>query len=119
MLQVHNIMPHHHVEKVAKSHSHKHDHQHHHHKSESDHSLPTGKADHSAEFGNTLIKPAHSKYQITQPKLIPLMPILYVDHSVPLYNNITPQLSLKLQEHLIPPAPYLQGIGFRGPPLFV
>lgn len=112
-------MPHHHVEKVAKSHSHKHDHQDHDHKSESDHSLPLSKADHSAEFGNALIKPADSKYQITQPKFTPLIPLLYIHQRVPLYNNITPELSLKLRDHLIPPAPYLQGIGFRGPPFFV
>ena len=112
-------MPHYHVEKVAKSHPHKHDHHHHDQKSESDHSLPISKADHSAQFGNALIKPADSKYQVTQPKFIPVIPLLYVDQRASLYHNITPEISLKLQDHIIPPAPYLQGIGFRGPPTFV
>jgi hypothetical protein len=119
MLQVHNMMPHYHVEKVAKIHSHKHEDQHHHHNSESDDSLPLSKTDHSAEFGNALVKPGNSKYQITQPKPVPLLPILFGDQKVTLYSDITPKLSLKLQDHLIPPAPYLQGISFRGPPLFV
>ncbi len=113
------MMPHHHVEKAGKSHSHKHDHQDHHHKSENDHSSPLSKADHSAEFGKALIKPGDSKYQIAQLKFMPLLRMVCGDDAVSLNYKTLPKLSPQRRNHLIPPAPYLQGTGFRGPPSFV
>ncbi len=110
------MMPHRHVEEVLKSHSHKHDHQDHEDKSQKDHSSPLGKVDHSAEFGEALIKPGDSKYQIAQVKFMPLMRIACGADIVRLNYKSIPKLSLQHGDHLIAPALYLQGIGFRGPP---
>lgn len=119
MLQVHNMMPHQHEEQIAKAHSHKHDHQDHDHKSDGDRSLPLDQADHSAEFGKTLIKPGNSKYNIELAKFMPLLRVGYSTQTTRLYHNIIQKIRPQHRDHLVPPAPYLQGIGFRGPPSFV
>ena len=115
VLQAHNTMPHQHEVPKAKSHSHGDSHHHHHEKSPVS---PSNDADHSAEFGKALIKPANGKYELSPLKLIPLFkPASQTEMSA--LVKVMPQANTRLPDYLIPPDPYLQMTDLRGPPSFI
>ena len=106
-------MPHQHD--APKAHSHSHDGSHHHDKVPAS---PADDADHSAEFGKALIKPANGKYELSPLKFIPLLHLAFQTEIAALIETI-PQASTPLPDYLIPPDPYLQAIDLRGPPSFI
>ena len=115
MLQAHNMMPHQHDIPKAHSHSH-HDGQHHHH--DKSPASPANDADHSAEFGKAIIKPANGKYELSPLKFIPLFQPASQTEIAGLIKIILQARPL-LPDYLIPPDPYLQGTELRGPPSFI
>lgn len=114
MLQVHNMMPHQHDTPKAKSHSHEDGQDHHHDRNPAD----QDDTHHSAEFGKAVIKPAKGKYELSPLKFVPL---LQPSSQIEISGLITaiPEVRPGLPDYLIPPAPYLQGTGLRGPPYFI
>ena len=108
-------MPHQHD--VPKAHSHSHGDSHHHHHDKVPES-PADDADHSAEFGKALIKPASGKYELSPLKFIPLLQPASQTKIAGLIK-IIPQARPLLPDYLIPPDPYLQMSDLRGPPSFI
>ncbi|MGB4398926.1 MAG: hypothetical protein WBJ10_06115 [Daejeonella sp.] len=111
MLQAHNLMPHKH--EVPKTSTHGHDGSDHHHHDQP--ANPTDNTDHNAEFGNALVKPVNTKYELTPLKITPYPAPASLPEISDLYSFI-PQLSSALPGYLLPPDPNLQGIALRGPP---
>jgi hypothetical protein len=115
MLQAHNMMPHQHG--APKAHSHSHDDSHHHHHDKVPAS-PSNDADHSAEFGKTLIKPANGKYELSPLKFIPLFQPASQTEIAGLFKILL-KASPTSTDYLISPDPHRRGIDLRGPPSFI
>ncbi len=114
MLQAHNMMPHKH--ETPKTSTHSHDGSDHHHHDQP--ANPSDNTDHNAEFGNALVKPVNSKYELTPLKFIPFLQPASLTEISNLYSLIS-RVNSALPEYLIPPYPNLQGIGVRGPPSLI
>lgn len=115
MLQAHNMMPHQHDVPKAKSHSHDDSHHHHHDKVPAS---PSNDADHSAEFGKALIKPANGKYELSPLKFIPLFQPASQTEIAGLFKILL-KASSTSTDYPTPPDPHRRAIDLRGPPSFI